>query len=915
MALREDSTKITSDIKSDGASSDICVVDNSNDTSQESNGWRHSSPANNSKLRNSHQYNKSDSFMALLTPSPPNKTKPVSSLKRKILAPSPPNSPKRPNKDLIVAIEKLRPIQKYCFVKPNGESPNFKFAKDTTKFIAHSLTTTPTGKETRKNRSPMPSFKNQQRQQKSLATIHQKQISPPIQSNEAICQQFLASPAQQSTPQKLTPQQADSKGSNSLNAPKRTTPITSPLQPTQLHILEQIIINQPNEIHRQTVSNIKNQQKQQQHMQQLQQQRQQIQQQLQQVEQQLQQQEYAQQGHQLRELLLSPKRNTQTLQRYTEPQPNSSSTSKAANQPHSDTPPITPSTTHPQQKPTYDIQLNQQPNSYQKPPPVGAQSPPQESSTLPWTTQMEQQQSCLQQENNPNLHVHFPATQKHSGHSQQELQLQLEQNEPQKQLLQHATPQVTPKHLQQIPCPQPAQRENSKKIPSIFVPKIASIDQLLIKINESTDPILFTTTSNQEGGVRIKCNDTTSYSNLLKVLEESNIYLHTHQLPQDKGLRFVIKNLHATTDPNSIRAFLTKQGYSTKYVNVLKNRFTGMPLNIFEVEIATSVDLDVEKILAINKINNQEVVVERQARRTDPVQCHRCQAFGHSKNYCRRPFVCLKCAGNHPTTECKKDKNTPGLCANCGNQHIASYKGCPIYKAERAKLLAVRLSIPTNMHDDYNPVTIEQQPPKRQLAPTSTLKQISLPSKQPVVASQPEQSSDSTQRLNSQPLQQRPRRQQLSLATQDTRLLNSKTAGTAVAHMTYSQVAHEGALNSPRQYTPNRPLQSTSRHHRILQPPSKHPQQQLQQQLNRLQPHITPQSRNVDITATQPTRQDQENSHQINEIKSSVANNERSIISLSEKVDMLYKLVNDLLTPIIQSKQNQASENMNHEQH
>lgn len=278
-----------------------------------------------------------------------------------------------------------------------------------------------------------------------------------------------------------------------------------------------------------------------------------------------------------------------------------------------------------------------------------------------------------------------------------------------------------------------------------------SIDQLLLKINESADPTSFTTTSNQAGGVRIKCNDPDSYSNLLKLLDVNN-NLHTHQLPQNKGFRFVIKNLHATTAPNTIRAFLAKQGFTAKYVSVLKNRFTGMPLNIFEVEIATNAELDVEKILAINKIDNQEVVVERQARRTDPVQCHRCQAFGHSKNYCRRPLVCLKCSGNHPITECKKEKNTPGQCANCGNQHIASYKGCPVYKAERAKLIAVRLSIPSAMHDNNNPVELEQTTHKQLLAPTTPLKQTSLIPKKLIATSYPNQPIDNTQHQNWQPL-------------------------------------------------------------------------------------------------------------------------------------------------------------------
>ncbi|XP_044573056.1 homeobox protein 2-like isoform X1 [Drosophila ananassae] len=68
-------------------------------------------------------------------------------------------------------------------------------------------------------------------------------------------------------------------------------------------------------------------------------------------------------------------------------------------------------------------------------------------------------------------------------------------------------------------------------------------------------------------------------------------------------------------------------------------------------------------------------------------QCHRCQAFGHFKNDCRRKFVCMKCAGLHPTVACRKHRNTPPKCCNCGGQHISAYKGCPFYSNLKRKAL------------------------------------------------------------------------------------------------------------------------------------------------------------------------------------------------------------------------------------
>lgn len=130
--------------------------------------------------------------------------------------------------------------------------------------------------------------------------------------------------------------------------------------------------------------------------------------------------------------------------------------------------------------------------------------------------------------------------------------------------------------LNSIP-PKSLLNKASNKIPSVFVPKIASIKRLTAIIDNDPNPITYTTTASQDGGVRVKCKDADSYNNLPQLLQKQNIFLHTHQKPEDKGLRIVIRN--------TIRSLLANKCYTVQYANVLKNRFTGIPLNIFEVEI------------------------------------------------------------------------------------------------------------------------------------------------------------------------------------------------------------------------------------------------------------------------------------------------------------------------------------------
>ncbi|EDV94001.1 GH11530 [Drosophila grimshawi] len=54
------------------------------------------------------------------------------------------------------------------------------------------------------------------------------------------------------------------------------------------------------------------------------------------------------------------------------------------------------------------------------------------------------------------------------------------------------------------------------------------------------------------------------------------------------------------------------------------------------------------------------------------------------------------CAGSHATTTCSKGKEIEATCANCKGSHVASYKGCPIYKPARDKLLSSRVVVRDN---------------------------------------------------------------------------------------------------------------------------------------------------------------------------------------------------------------------------
>lgn len=841
MSLKEDTRDKP---KSDGASSDICIVDNDSiNTSGETACWKRSSPAT-SFNNHSNNINKNSSPAFISTPSPspsPSPVKPVSRLKRIILAPSQPNSPKRFNKEIKIAIEKLRPINKYKFEEPSGHSPNTKFSAAGTKFTA---------------------------------------------SNS-------------STPRK-------SGQTNSTNSqPNATQPITKP------QILENIILKKAPNLSNQEI-NIQ-QHSNQQILNELHDQRLSLQNQLSQIEQKLQ---YKQQKSitptlaQTQQPLHIPCTTTVLKENDAQHTPPSTPSPKGSNDRPRSTPPQKSPTLHSptivQQQETFAQQFQKHIDNYKKTY-ISAESPTSgQKVTIPWATQFEKQQQKLEE-------LQHSIALKSSNHKPP--------TEPEKKSsndnsLKHIdlTLQKTPKKQLNIPSPKPYQREVSSKIPSVFIPYIASIERLSSMIDKSPIPISYTTTASQEGGVRIKCGDTDSYNNLMQLLQQQNVYLHTHQRPEDRGLRIVIRNLHASTSTNTIRTLLADQGYEVKYVSVLKNRFTGIPLNMFEVEIGAKNLMQAEQVLGVTRLGSQEVAIERQARRTDPVQCFRCQAFGHSKNYCRRPFVCLKCAGNHPSYDCKKDKCSKGLCANCKGDHIASYKGCPIFKKERTKLLAARPNNPIDIHAPSSnmlkkPIIqlTQQQQPFNDNQQTYPVQQQTL-----------HQPREKTQQIKYQsPKPQRARvlnanspllTKQRSQTNENFSVPSNRAKHLSSDKMTYSEVAREATIKT--RFT----AQDRTVHQNF-------PRQSQQPQLNQHQqqpghhsksPFSQLPSKIGQQTTSQPQQIGQNNSElEFMQIKAAVHSNAQNIYLLSNKIDKLYKLVDDHITSIHFRKQNIASEQLN----
>lgn len=223
------------------------------------------------------------------------------------------------------------------------------------------------------------------------------------------------------------------------------------------------------------------------------------------------------------------------------------------------------------------------------------------------------------------------------------------------------------KNQQQVPKP-----------PPIFVPNIQNINKMINSIASVISSNDFSYKSLKNGQAKLMIKTVESYRKVVKHFEQTKIVYHTYQLKQERSFRVVIKGIHYSTPIEDIKADLLSRGHYVRNVINVKSKTTKEPLSMFFVDIDP--DPTNKTIYNIHEINNAVVKIEAPLKSNELVQCHRCQMYGHTKSYCRRPYRCVKCGMDHPTAQCTKSKETPPRCVHCQQEHTASYRGCRVYQ-------------------------------------------------------------------------------------------------------------------------------------------------------------------------------------------------------------------------------------------
>lgn len=255
------------------------------------------------------------------------------------------------------------------------------------------------------------------------------------------------------------------------------------------------------------------------------------------------------------------------------------------------------------------------------------------------------------------------------------------------------------------------------KPPPIYIRQAAS-NKLTTEIGKIVGADNFYIVDLKRGDIKetkVQVVSEVKYTALVNWLDSKKMQYYTYQLKSAKGLKAVIKGIDHLVEPQEISEELKAKGFETKSVHNIINR-SKKPQPMFLVELTPETSVPPKgkphPIYNLKYLLHRRITIEEPHKRSGPVQCQNCQEYGHTRTYCKLSSVCVICGKLHEAKACPSNKADPNSkkCSNCGGNHTANYRGCPVYSAINKLTAQKKYSPPTTYKLQHIHQTQNNQP-------------------------------------------------------------------------------------------------------------------------------------------------------------------------------------------------------------
>ncbi|GFX39270.1 RNA-directed DNA polymerase from mobile element jockey [Trichonephila clavipes] len=200
----------------------------------------------------------------------------------------------------------------------------------------------------------------------------------------------------------------------------------------------------------------------------------------------------------------------------------------------------------------------------------------------------------------------------------------------------------------------------------------------LISIARQLAPTLISKLTGKFLRITVQSDD--EYRKLVQFLRHEGVEYKSFMLKSDRPIKLLSRGLPTSTKVEEIRVEIEREGFQIHKISRLQKFKTKAPMPLIYLQLVN--DAKTDTIFQFTEMFGTQISFKRydNSRNKRPNQCWRCQGLFHSSEVCHLPIKCLKCTWPHVAKNCNRAFEDPLICANCGGEHAANWRQCPVFR-------------------------------------------------------------------------------------------------------------------------------------------------------------------------------------------------------------------------------------------